>query len=255
MFDFPAAPSVGTIFAPAGGPAWQWNGSTWATVSPTGMVAGSIVMTVLSTPGAGNYVKPAGLKFLEVTAVGGGGGGSRSGTTAATTSSAGGGGGGGGSCISFFNASDLAASEPYVIGAGGTGGGSPGGDGGDTTFKAMVASGGGGAGALMTATTALAGSGRGTGGIPTGGQINIRGGYGTQGEANSGNPGWAKAGCGGTTPFTASITANYTTTNAAPFVALGYGGGSGGGACGYNQTTPTQTSPGGNGVIVLKEYF
>lgn len=28
-FDFPASPTVGQIFSPAGGPSWQWDGTTW----------------------------------------------------------------------------------------------------------------------------------------------------------------------------------------------------------------------------------
>jgi hypothetical protein len=37
-YDFPASPSVGTLFAPAGGPSWQWNGTGWINVSPAGLI-------------------------------------------------------------------------------------------------------------------------------------------------------------------------------------------------------------------------
>src|SRR5580765_7240201 len=31
-FDFPASPSVGQQFSPAGGPTWQWDGTVWSAV-------------------------------------------------------------------------------------------------------------------------------------------------------------------------------------------------------------------------------
>jgi hypothetical protein len=34
-FDFPASPTVGAIYSPAGGPSWQWNGTTWIQVIGT----------------------------------------------------------------------------------------------------------------------------------------------------------------------------------------------------------------------------
>jgi hypothetical protein len=37
-YDFPASPSVGTLFSPAGGPSWQWNGVGWINVSPAGLI-------------------------------------------------------------------------------------------------------------------------------------------------------------------------------------------------------------------------
>ena len=37
-FDFPASPTVGTVFAPAGGPSWQWNGTVWVQTAASGFV-------------------------------------------------------------------------------------------------------------------------------------------------------------------------------------------------------------------------
>jgi hypothetical protein len=31
-FDFPSSPTPGTVFTPAGGPTWQWDGTTWLLV-------------------------------------------------------------------------------------------------------------------------------------------------------------------------------------------------------------------------------
>jgi len=38
MFDFPASPSVGQQFTPAGGPTWQWNGTVWLMAAAPGVV-------------------------------------------------------------------------------------------------------------------------------------------------------------------------------------------------------------------------
>jgi hypothetical protein len=48
-YDFPASPSVGTIFAPAGGPSYQWDGTVWKTASTGAPV---IVYSADTPPGA-----------------------------------------------------------------------------------------------------------------------------------------------------------------------------------------------------------
>jgi hypothetical protein len=44
-FDFPASPTVGAIYSPAGGPSWQWNGTTWIQV--TGSTSPPVPLTAL----------------------------------------------------------------------------------------------------------------------------------------------------------------------------------------------------------------
>jgi hypothetical protein len=253
-FDFPNAPSVGTVFSPAGGPSWQWNGQGWVNVLPAGGVIGNIVTTVLLT--SGSYVKPAGLRFLEVTLVGPGGAGSRAGVTAANTCSVGGGGGGGGVCISLFAASDLSASEAYTIGAPGVGGQTAGTSGGTSTFKGMTAGGGGGGTALVAASSTFVVSGRGGAGSASGGQINIMGGHGGQGDANGMLAGWGKGGHTGPSFFALSLSTAYTSTSFTPYGPTGYGGGSAGGFNGFNVTSnPPGTQDGGAGCMIIKEYY
>jgi hypothetical protein len=42
MFDFPSSPSTGTIYSPAGGPVYMWDGTTWNIVDATAFVSGCI---------------------------------------------------------------------------------------------------------------------------------------------------------------------------------------------------------------------
>lgn len=37
-YDFPTAPTAGTLFAPPGGPTWRWSGSVWSQIAPSGLV-------------------------------------------------------------------------------------------------------------------------------------------------------------------------------------------------------------------------
>jgi hypothetical protein len=276
-YDFPNAPSVGTIFAPPGGPIWQWTGTVWAISSPAGIpeaptdgllygrqnglwanILNNIVQTIISTPGAGVYSKPAGLKFLDVILIGGGGGSSRGGISAAGTASAGGGGGGAGVCFKLYKASDLAATEAYVIGAGGTSPGGTGGDGGASTFKGLTAGGGGGGGALMTATAALGtGSTRGAGASATGGDLNLDGQHGGQGWANPhGRVATAIGGFGGSNCLAQGLTPGLTATllsgGDGRFPGAGAYGGAGAGTGGATAGTG---GIGGNGGLILKEYY
>jgi hypothetical protein len=254
-FDFPNAPSVGTVFSPAGGPSWQWNGQGWVNVVPAGGVIGNIVTTVLMT--SGNYVKLAGLRFLEVWLVGPGGAGSRAGANAATTSSAGAGGGGGGMAYNLYAAADLAASEAYTIGAGGIATGGVGGAGGTSTFKGLSAGGSGGGGALMTAGTNFQRTTtRGGGGGAAGGILNCEGGAGGFGYAGMHGSGtYAQAGCGGNSFFAvAAIDRAVGSGSLSGYDGRFPGGGGSGESSSAGAAVGVGTS-GANGCMIIKEFY
>jgi len=187
---------------------------TWATVSSVGRLVNIVRIT---TPGSGTYNKPANVNSVLIRAVGGGGGGG-GGTSA---------GGGAGAFGERFIASP-ASSYPYVVGAGGAGGvsNSNGGNGGDTTIAGITAGGGtgGGAGSL--------------GGVASGGDINVKGGDGTNYISSIG-------GSGGNSVFGGAGKGGFSAAGNPG--AFGGGGGGGGvsGATGGN---------GGAGYIEIWEF-
>lgn len=215
---------------------------------------GSVRTTVVTS--SGTYTKPAGLKSLEVWAVGGGGGGSRAGTSGASQASAGAGGGGGGTCYKVYQNADLTASEAYTVGAGGTVPGGVGGAGGNTIFKGLTAGGGGGGGALMTATAVFTSTAsRGSLGAASGGDLNIpgtRGGFGyacfpSGFNALGGGTGGSFFAPGGQEP---PIGLNATAGAVATFP----GGGGGGDSNGPSQAGGLGNA-GANGCIIFVEHF
>lgn len=121
-FDFPASPTTGQMFTPAGGPTYTWNGYAWAQDRTIGFQP----TTRVFVSGSGTYTPPAGVAWIEVELVGGGAGG------ASGTSGAGG-----------------------QLGTSGT----------PTTFGSLIGS---------------AGGNNGIGGVPSGGDVNIKGGDGGQ---------------------------------------------------------------------------
>jgi hypothetical protein len=226
--------------------------TAWITPTVLGPNFGNIVQTVVTT--SGTWTKPAGLLFLEVTAVGGGGGSRAASGSPGGQSACSGGGGGAGTATRLYAASELASSEAFTIAAGGA---VEGGTGGSTTFKGMVA-GGGGPGAANTgpgATFTI--SAGGVGGGASGGTLHIvgeNGGYGVRtahGFAGAATPGdgggsflasrypGVLAGPGGVIP---GVTGNFP-GGGATGVAVGSGGGT------------TGAAGGGAGCIVFKEYF
>jgi hypothetical protein len=208
--------------------------------------------TYVTTTGAGTYVPPAGLKYVEVELVAAGGNGGLAELTSTGQSSAGGGGGGGAYCKKLYAASDLnAAGEPYVLGARS---GSSNGSAADTTFKGMTAGGGAG-GSPSTAGTAGQVAG-GSGGSATGGDLNVNGSAGLGGvKGATGNPAWAGKGFGGGNFYAPNMQGTPISSGAATLTnPIFPGGGGQGGAIGASQP---QASGGiaANGMIVFTEYF
>lgn len=266
----PDSPTAGTLWYESdSGNTYIWyedaDSSQWVQQNlyiPPTAISGSdtkvIVVEGNDAPGAevtGNYAKPVGLKFIVVELWGGGSACWGAPAGAAGTASASAGGGGGGYCRKVYKAADLDALEPYVVGKGGnTPSGVPG-DGTASTFKGMSA--GGGVATATAPVAAATGSGfRGTGGVATGGDLNINGGDGgnsfwiaasalTQAgfggpAAMAGNPG----GAGNTPPGSSS-------RNGIP--GRKPGGGAGGAAA--RDTGAGLAAGGAGGRMVITEYY
>ena len=155
-------------------------------------VAGSFNLEIFTT--SGTYTKPSNLIAALVIVVAGGGssGGFSVGVTASARVS--GGGGAGGTSISLLLDADLAASEPYVVGAGGAGDQTAGDLGGDSSFgdgsssfTQLSALGGSGTPGRTIADSSPGVTAGGLGGSASGGQLNIRGGGGGFGALFSSN--------------------------------------------------------------------
>lgn len=131
-------------------------------------------LTTFSTPGNGTFTVPAGINRLHVRMVGGGGG-----AAGANAQYAGGGGGAGGYCEGYF-AVTPGAVIPLSVGASGAGSGSTNAQPGGTSFFGTLCKATGGVGgAFANAPPYSAG---GDGGVGSGGQINLLGGFGGDGR-------------------------------------------------------------------------
>jgi hypothetical protein len=246
-FDFPSSPAEGAIYAPPGGPQYQFSGGVWKQVAATGEVL-NIVQTVITT--SQPYVKPAGLKFLEVTVIGAGGGVPALANQAASNVRTGSGGGGGGTAIKLYPASALAASESITVGAAAVSG-----NGGASIFKSQ--SGGGGfSGAASGSTTIALGASfanGGPGGAAGGGDVNISGGSGEGGVACAHGTLSGYRGGGGASFLALTSPGRYVST-----VDGSTGITPGGGAMGAsarNNEGAVAGAAGGEGRVILKEYF
>jgi hypothetical protein len=254
----PASPKSGQIwFDSDTGNTYIWyvdvDSSQWVQISSSNApidVITRIAVTVLLA--SGTYTPPTGLKFLEVTCVGGGGGSQSCAATGASQSNGGSGGGGAGTCVKLYKASDLNATEAYTVG----GGGAVSTAGGNTTFKGMTASGGGGAPAMSSSGTTFAANTKGFAGTATGGDINIQGGDGESGLRAVHGTTAGYAGAGGGSFFAGTTTGAYSIGTPAGSIAGRFpGGGARGTAAGPSNATSTLATVGGDGMIMLKEYF
>lgn len=190
-----------------------------------------------------NWAKPTGLKYAIVEVVGGGGGGGGSGTT--TTS--GGGGGGGGYSRKKILAGSLGSTETVTVGAKGAGGASgnnAGANGGDSSFGAHCTGGGG--------TGGQPGNGsfnQETGGVATGGDLNIRGGHGAGRVSGTctgtGQGGDSMYGTGAPIRPQAGLLGSNCS-------AAGYGGGGAGGA---RTSSNVDGGDGTAGIVIVYEFY
>jgi hypothetical protein len=187
---------------------------------------------------SGNFTVPAGIFRIKVTVTGGGGGGAG----CAANGSGGGGGGAGATAIEWL-AVTPGTVIPVTVGAAGVGGAAganAGTNGGDSTFSTFCTGGGGSGGG----TGGSLPSG-GFGGTATGGDINLRGGDGTDGESRApsfvaGNGGasfWGGGGRGGASPIGGL---------------LGRARGSGGGGAFDNIGTAAPGKDGAAGIVLVE---
>jgi hypothetical protein len=182
---------------------------------------------------SGNFPVPAGVSYVKLIVTGGGGGGSNcSSTTQGANYSSGGGGGAGGTAIGIFS---VTAGQiiPISIGIGGSGNGVNGG----TTTVSGFCSALGGTGASFPTPNGSAG---GSPGVGYGGQLNLYGGYGSDGQSGAftgmGNGGASYWGGGARAGAVTGLSSNVP-------------GAGGGGA--YNSTSGTGGA-GGNGLVMIE---
>lgn len=183
------------------------------------------------------WVKPAGLLYIDIEAVGAGGG-----SGGVSDREASGGGGAGGYAKRRMYAQALGEREFVIIGAGGSGGSSSptaGIAGGSTLFGSYITCGGG-------SGTGTGSSGGGAGGTASGGDINIPGQVGGGGSSNGGTSGGLSSEKGGDTPLG---------SGGVPGGGNGTGYGAGGvGALTHNSANAGGTS-GTQGIIIITEYY
>jgi hypothetical protein len=225
-----------------------------------GARVGAPTMTLLTSGVAATWSPGATTRWLILLVQGAGGAGGGAAGNGAGTSASGGGGGAGGWSLAIE--ATPAATYTYTVGAGGVSGsaGSHAGGAGGTTQIAggvrsiTVTGGGGGFGDLATVvgTTSVGGSG----GVATGGNLNVGGALGRCGAsadatlASVANGGNALLGVGGVGGITSGGSG---AMHGSP--GSGFGGGGGGGvATGVSTTTLRFGGAGGNGAIVIWEF-
>ncbi len=260
--DFPASPTDGQTYT-ANGVTFVWSAADTAWKGQGSQVPLSNSQRVIVAEGNdnsaavvnGTWTKPAGLKFLQVECWGGGASGIPTLACTASQVAASGGGGGGGYCKKLYKASDLAATEAYVVGFGGASDLALSTAGGNTTFKGMTANGAGGGNSAAAAipNTDSSYSVRGLGGGASGGDVNIPGSDGGGGRVFGGYPEGGTGGAGGGGGSTATVRVPATSSQQSR---NGLKPGGGGGGIGNRYiNTPIGGSAGAGGRIVFTEYY
>lgn len=202
------------------------------------------------------WVKPQGLKYVEVEVVGGGGGGGGTSTGGGSSPrAAGGGGGGGGYAKKVISPSSLGSTEPIVIGTGGSGGTGAvgGGSGGNSSFGSHLSASGGSGGAGDNGAPSFSQIPGGAGGFGSGGDLNFAGeagGYGTWAEVT---PDIAISGKGGDSVWGFGGKKRIDWVDR-PGDAGASPGGGGSGSAGDNNGVTTGGA-GAPGVVIVKEFF
>lgn len=204
---------------------------------------------------SGNYVKPDGLKFIEVMVVGGGGGAGGIANAGVSAFGSAQSGGAGGASIKIIDAQSLAASETVTVGAGGSGGAAGnnnGASGGTTSFGAHCqATGGAAGGGNLASTTQIVSIGA-SGGVGSSGDINVNGGHSASSIMIGNSAAQVISGSGGQS-ILSSGGANRAGNNNG-ITATGYGGGGSGGA-NAGTTNNYAGGDGADGIVIIKEFF
>ena len=200
---------------------------------------------------SGTWTKPTDCKKVKVTVVGGGGGGGAARGNPGVGLSTGG--GGGGASIKFIDVTSI-SSETVTVGAGGAGGAltaQNGSTGGTSSFGSHCSATGGVGGKGADKTIANANSV--FGGEGSGGDINIKG---TPPKATYTSNGGTIVGIGGDSIFGGGATPRIYSVPAGSIQVETSGATLGGGAGGHAQDDGSQAGrPGGDGIVIVEEYY
>jgi hypothetical protein len=238
--NFPSSPTNGQV-ATVGDYSYTYNSTTDSWEGVLGGSSGSGTFAQVFTT-SGTFTVPTGVTAVKVTVIGGGGGGSGSGT-----GDRGMGGGGGGVSIKYITGLTPGGSVSVTVGSGGTAGStsSPGAgsSGGTSSFGGYCTATGGAGGGAYTELGA-------SGGVGSGGDINITGGNGGVGSSQSGSGVAVIGGAGGGSSGTNGGSGDFGVSPNNPiFVPGGTGflGGSGGTGRGSGDFTPQYNGNPGTG--------
>jgi hypothetical protein len=197
---------------------------------------------VQSIASSGNFIVPVGVTQIEVEIWGAG-----SGSYASVASLPSGGGSGGGYARKRITGLNPGQVIPVIVGAGGSAGSTstPAGAGGSTSFGSTsfgsyVSATGGGLNPLATVASPWLGAS--AGGFGVGGDINIAGGWGTNGINNIGGAGGAGAMGGGATV----VATSFANAGQSP------GGGASGAGTGLGGNTAQAGAAGASGLVMVR---
>lgn len=211
------------------------------TISSTGgSGTGAVTIQTFTVAGTYTYTAPVGLVSAVIEVQGGGAGGNGTSIVSGTA-----GGGGGAYTKKTFTAATVGVSQTVTIGAGGVGGLTTVGNptaGGASSFGALLTANGGGASTNNSDTP-------GSGGVASGGDVNINGGAGGIGSTG----GSAAGNWGGTGGW--SFFGGIAPNSIADAGGSSGGYGSGGGGTAKNAAAHPQGGPGGDGIVTVTEYY
>lgn len=201
------------------------------------------------------WTKPGGLKYVIVEVQAGGGGGGRTRSSSYESAS---GGGGGAYCRKKILASELSATETVTVGIGGLGGKVSGStspqDGGTSSFGTHCTATGGVKGVNSSGALTQGESG----GVATGGDLNINGSPSSVSQQGQGVAGRSSiASAGGNSFMGVPRYPNYRNAGSLSTVGpsgIGYGAG-GGGATNGDDINERNGGDGAPGIVIVYEYF
>lgn len=208
---------------------------------------------------SGIYSKPKHLQYIVVEVQAGGGGSGVSGSTVASESSEGGSGGGGEYARGKILASELDDETTVTVGAGGVGTTSSetrAGTGGTSSFGDHITALGGEGGLYMAGTAGSIYNPSANGGSGgTGGDLRIRGGNSGHSAVGGGSTfGYGRMNFGGASYLGASRASAGTATSGSSVAGANYGGGAVGGRRGSSSAKENGAN-GGQGIVIIHEYF